>query len=156
MTSCTNTVNLPVNQDSFNWWAAIVASVPGTLNGDTGASLCSPALDCLRYTLSRGTKTRLDSSVHPPAQSSIRITSHLLPALWVWSILSYAASEFSRRVLLVWITWKKVCKNIQSDIFTQEASRKCAFRMLLRASWNRFYEKAVMKRCSNIPFRSGL
>lgn len=117
MTSCTNTVNLPVNQDSFYWWAAILASVPGTLNGDTGAFLCSPALDCLKYTLSRGTKTRLDSSVHTHAQSSIRITSHLLPALWVWSILSYAASEFSRSVLLVWITWKKVWKKTSKVTF---------------------------------------
>lgn len=31
----------------------------------------------------------------------------LSPAFWVWRILSYTPSEFSRRVLLVWITWKE-------------------------------------------------
>lgn len=31
----------------------------------------------------------------------------LLPAFWVCRILSYTPSEFSSRVLLVWITWRE-------------------------------------------------
>lgn len=62
---------------------------------------------CLMFQRIRQAEQQKKKKRHA-GQRGISCRFHLSPALWVCSIRSYTPSEFSRRVLLVWITWNKV------------------------------------------------